>query len=268
MPKSSSYINPVSGARIKEQIRARHLKQCDLAKEINISQKHLSNIISGRKALTLENALLLSEKLGVRYAYLLGLDDYPTEEDVAVPRRWLQDGERLKEICESKGITITDLAERIGYDPAQLHNITSAKSTRSISKNMARKIKGIFPDIRLEYLLGIDEYMTQENLNQSKVEVTLMLKGSRAEIAEFFDAIPNISIEAGDSFAQVFSTLLEATKTSNSEIAELLQISPQAVSNYRNGLAEPSIERLIKIADFFNVSLDFLMARSFPAQTS
>lgn len=84
MPKSSSYINPVSGIRIKEQIRARHLKQCDLAKEINISQKHLSNIISGRKALTLENAQILAEKLGVRYEYLLGTDNFPTEEDLTV----------------------------------------------------------------------------------------------------------------------------------------------------------------------------------------
>ncbi len=77
----------------------------------------------------------------------------------------LRGGERLKEICTRKELSLNELAERIGYDTAQLYNITAAKSTRNISKNMAQEIKRVFPDIRLEYLLGVDEYMTQENVD-------------------------------------------------------------------------------------------------------
>ena len=184
---------------------------------------------------------------------------------MAVKTEQLRGGERLKEICKRKELSLNELAERIGYGPAQLYNITAVKSTRNVSKNMAREIKRVFPDIRLEYLLGVDEYMTMEDISESrkapKIEVTVSLKGLPAEVAEIFNAVPDIRVAAGDSFAQVFSTLLEATNTSNLEIADLLQISPQAVSNYRNGLTEPSIEKLIKIADFFSVSLDFLTAR-------
>ena len=82
MPNISPRINPISGTRLKKLISEQKLKQCDLAKEINISQKHLSNIITGKKALTLENAQILAEKFGVRYEYLLGTDDFATDEEM------------------------------------------------------------------------------------------------------------------------------------------------------------------------------------------
>lgn len=45
------------------------------------------------------------------------------------------------------------------------------------------------------------------------------------------------------------------------ELAEKLSVSPQAVSRWENGQAYPDIELLVKIADFFKVSMDELMGR-------
>lgn len=48
------------------------------------------------------------------------------------------------------------------------------------------------------------------------------------------------------------------------EIANFLQISSQAYSHYENGIREPDFNTLKKIADYFNVSTDYLLEREKP----
>ncbi len=48
------------------------------------------------------------------------------------------------------------------------------------------------------------------------------------------------------------------------QIADLLEISLRAYQTYETGTREPSINSLIKIADFYNISLDELVDRQFP----
>lgn len=45
------------------------------------------------------------------------------------------------------------------------------------------------------------------------------------------------------------------------ELARSLSVTKQAVSNWENDNIQPSIEMLIKIADFFGVSTDYLLGR-------
>ncbi|MGB9780652.1 helix-turn-helix domain-containing protein [Caldanaerobacter sp.] len=49
---------------------------------------------------------------------------------------------------------------------------------------------------------------------------------------------------------------------SQNELAKALGLTQQAISAYENGLREPDLETLQKIADFFNVSIDYLLGRS------
>lgn len=48
---------------------------------------------------------------------------------------------------------------------------------------------------------------------------------------------------------------------SQKELAEKLGVSPTNIYNYEIGRTQPSIEWLIKIADFFDVSVDYLIER-------
>lgn len=41
-----------------------------------------------------------------------------------------------------------------------------------------------------------------------------------------------------------------------------LSMSQNIISRYENGEREPGIDELIRIADYFNVSLDYLLERS------
>ena len=45
------------------------------------------------------------------------------------------------------------------------------------------------------------------------------------------------------------------------DLAKKLNVSKQSVSNWENDNIQPSIEQLIKIADVFSVSTDYLLGR-------
>lgn len=47
-----------------------------------------------------------------------------------------------------------------------------------------------------------------------------------------------------------------------SKMAEYLNCSPQAINQYKQGTAVPQVEKLIKIARYFNVSTDYLLGLS------
>ena len=49
---------------------------------------------------------------------------------------------------------------------------------------------------------------------------------------------------------------------SQTELASVLKISQQAIYKYENGLAEPDIAKLVEIAYFFGVSVDYLIGNS------
>ena len=51
-------------------------------------------------------------------------------------------------------------------------------------------------------------------------------------------------------------------KTTQRQMAEYLQIAQPSYIRYENGTAEPSLENLVKIADYFDVSVDYLLGRT------
>ena len=56
--------------------------------------------------------------------------------------------------------------------------------------------------------------------------------------------------------------LRKAAGLNQSEIAAMLSVGQRQVSNYESGKDFPSEKTLIQLADFFNVSLDYLLDRS------
>ena len=56
--------------------------------------------------------------------------------------------------------------------------------------------------------------------------------------------------------------LREASNITQIELAKILNVSNTTISNWERGYREPDINSLIKIADYFNVSLDYLLNRN------
>ena len=56
--------------------------------------------------------------------------------------------------------------------------------------------------------------------------------------------------------------LRKAKKMTQLKLAMELNTNQNTISRYENGEREPSIRDLIKIADYFNVSVDYLIGRT------
>ena len=53
-----------------------------------------------------------------------------------------------------------------------------------------------------------------------------------------------------------------ARKMSQQRLAIELSMAQNTISRYENGEREPGIDELIRIADYFDVSVDYLLGRS------
>ena len=62
-------------------------------------------------------------------------------------------------------------------------------------------------------------------------------------------------------FADNLRALREEKQLSQSEIASILNIPQKTYSNYETGKSEPKYATLRAIADFYKVSIDFLLDR-------
>lgn len=65
-------------------------------------------------------------------------------------------------------------------------------------------------------------------------------------------------------FSEVLKQLRKDKKVTQTELGNYCGYSHVAVVKWENGQREPSIETLIKIADFFDVTLDNLLGRIEP----
>ena len=55
--------------------------------------------------------------------------------------------------------------------------------------------------------------------------------------------------------------LRQSKKMSQSQLADRLGVKKQTVSNWENDNIMPSVEMVVKVADYFNVSTDYLLGR-------
>lgn len=55
--------------------------------------------------------------------------------------------------------------------------------------------------------------------------------------------------------------LRKSKNVSQAELGSVLGVTGQTILNWENGIYEPSISQLIKLADYFNVTIDYLVDR-------
>lgn len=64
------------------------------------------------------------------------------------------------------------------------------------------------------------------------------------------------------TFGQRLTDLREEKGIRQKELATLINVSPSTVSNYENNVHYPDVAILCQLADYFNVSTDYLLART------
>ena len=63
-------------------------------------------------------------------------------------------------------------------------------------------------------------------------------------------------------FAQRMRELRQEKKKTQTQMAELIGIKLRAYQNYESGTSYPEIPNLMKLADYFGVTTDYLRGRS------
>ena len=60
-------------------------------------------------------------------------------------------------------------------------------------------------------------------------------------------------------FGDILRWLIEENDLTQKQLSESLNIAPSTVANYVNNLREPDFQTLRRIADYFHVSIDYLL---------
>ena len=63
-------------------------------------------------------------------------------------------------------------------------------------------------------------------------------------------------------FRQRLQKLREKKRISRKVLSELCGLNPDAVRRYERGEAEPTLHSLVAIAEFFEVSVDYLLGKN------
>ena len=63
-----------------------------------------------------------------------------------------------------------------------------------------------------------------------------------------------------ESFAKRLTLLRESRNLKKKDLAKVLNVTPACISQYENNLSMPGEDILLRIANYFNVSVDFLLA--------
>lgn len=62
-------------------------------------------------------------------------------------------------------------------------------------------------------------------------------------------------------FGELMSELRQDRGLTQKELGKILSVSTGTISNYENGVHYPDLEKLVQLADYFQVSTDYLLGR-------
>lgn len=63
-------------------------------------------------------------------------------------------------------------------------------------------------------------------------------------------------------FGEILADLRQDRCLTQKSLAEVLHVSTGTISNYENGVHLPDLEKLVMLADYFNVTTDYLLGRT------
>lgn len=136
--------------------------------------------------------------------------------------------ERLKDLMEEAEINTPALAARINVEQSAILRIVKAERLPSTATLV--KIADFFK-CTTDYLLGQSDILDERTFKQRP------------------------------PFNDQLNFLLGYFKVSKYKLEKVTKISELTVNNWQRGKYEPTIENLIKLANFFKCSVDFVLGR-------
>lgn len=214
--------------RVKELREENGMKQSELGKLLNVQDAAISKYESGDIPLTGEKIIQLAEYFGVSTDYLLGLEDI-METNEKSNEIVHRTGQNIKNLRERKGLTQQELAVRVDVAQSTVANWESGRREPDI--NILIRIAKLFN-------VTLDELVMKE-------------------------LTPPIPM-----YARNLAYLRRKHDMTQADVANLLGVSKATSCKYENGDVEPNVEQLIKLADFFGVTMDQIVKQGLSQEVS
>jgi len=173
--------------------------------------------------------------------------------------------ERLRELREKREISQNQIAQSLNVCISAISKYESGVNSPDVKKLI--KIAEIF-NVSIDYLLGLSDifiplygtetarfiiklpsFTTQEQFGVVRKIAAVILK---TEIKAF----------ETDSFSERLKKLRYDKEIRQKELAIDFKVTTAAISEYETGKNFPNVRKLIKIAEEFNVSVDYLLGFS------
>lgn len=216
--------------RIKELREERKLTQAIVANRLNIPQNTYSQYESGKREIKLITLIEISKFYNVSISYLLDETDLRSSSTITDTNIL---SNRLRKLRIESGYTQKELANKLGI--AQATYSRYGTKTRHMIPSISRlkKLAKIF-NVSISYLLG--ETNERPSSNSKKLSST--------------------------HFTENLNLLRKTKGFSQAELSKKLGISRQTYNNYEKGIRFPNKDTLGKLAEFFNVSVEYLLCET------
>ena len=135
-------------------------------------------------------------------------------------------GDNLKDLIDSKNIDAKTLRDKTNLSNAVIYDTLNDKKIPNIDSIL--KICKYF-NCSIDYLLGRT------------------------------DTFSNLALNEPLPFSNTFNKLLELNKTNINRVSNGTGIKTTNIYRWLNGLTKPSTDSLIKLADYFGCSVDYLV---------
>lgn len=138
---------------------------------------------------------------------------------------------RIRELRQEHGIGQKVLSIELGVSQPTICDWENEKKIPSV-ENFSKLAK--YFNVSMEYLLGLDE----DESSLGKIKQRLAIK-----------------------FKERFTNLLTTKGVTAAKLAKDTGLSDAVISQWKNGKQVPSADKLIVLADYFDVSIDYLVGR-------
>lgn len=144
---------------------------------------------------------------------------------------------KIKMLCKKKNTTMAAVERVLGFSKGSI----CKWGTHAPSADKLQKVAD-YLDCTIEYPLGTDNLDEDDN----------------------YEALNNSYLELPNKLHKRLKELRREKGATQKDVAAYLQIDQSTYAGYESGKSEPSLDKLSALADYFGVSVDYLLGRTQP----
>ena len=225
--------NLTFGMQLKLFRQQAGMSQMKLSAVLNVSQQTIAKWESGKATPNPEMLSRIADYFDVSVDCLFGRESSPQKSTSTV-------AEHLRTLRSERGLYQKEVASFLGVDRTTY--VKYELGTSAPSNDILAALADYF-DVSVDYLLGRTNLRSAPDGSSHGVKIPVLGKGD-------------------SMFASILRNLRKANHVTQRHLADSLYIDCSTVTKWETGKAIPSPETLNKVADYFGVSVDYLLGRT------